>query len=139
MATITIKYTEPTVPASPVVLPVCRLFEPNNSYIDSDPYAGTVYDTNVDGFGTWEGLAKYLSKVTNNPNVFIMFKAAVKAAQEAEEGTGSVEFEEQDPKMVEYYKELGLTLTEQGFVVEVADGAAADDGAEEGTDEGVTE
>ena len=112
MATITIKYEAPVAPVKQDIAPICRLFEPNNSYVDTDPYMGTVYDTNVDGFGTWEGLADYLSKITHSPNVLILFNAAVR--------DGQTSFDEDDPKMIEYYKELGVTLALYGFTVTVA-------------------
>lgn len=126
MATITIDYTKPVVPVNADVAPICRLFMPNNSYVDTDPYAGTCYDTNIDGFGTWEGLADYLGRITHSPNVLIMFKAAVKAYENSEEGVGSVTFEEADPKMVEYYKELGIALAPYGFVVKGTESAGTD-------------
>lgn len=112
MATITITYTEPEVPVEANVAQICALFLPTNSYVDLPPYEGTIYDTNVDGWGTWEGLAEYLGKITHSPNVLIMFKAAYR--------DGSVEFTEDDPKMVEYYKEIGMALEAYGFVVAAA-------------------
>ena len=99
MATIKITYTAPAAAPSREVASICGLFAPQNAYIDLEPYAGTVYDTNVEGWGIWEGLAAYLGKITNTPNVLILFKAA--------ERDGAVEFEEADAKVAEYFKELG--------------------------------
>ena len=118
MSTIKITFTAVEAPNEAQIAQVCSCFYPSNSYVDTDPYDGTVYDTNVPGFGTWEGLVDYLSKITNAPNILIMFKAAVR--------DGEVEFEESDPKQVEYYKELGVALADNGFTVEVADSESAE-------------
>lgn len=112
MAKIKIEYTEVVAPEDQKVLPICALFEPNGSYIDSPPYDGTVYDTNVEGYGQWEGLTKYLETVSSHPGIMIMFKQAVK--------DGEVEFEETDPQIVAYYNELGTVLAQQGFKITVA-------------------
>lgn len=127
MATITIKYTAPVEPVDADVAPICRLFNPNNSYIDTPEYEGTIWDTNVDGWGTWQGLAAYLEKITHSPNVLILFKAAVL--------DGEVSFEEGDPKMVQYFKELGTALAPFGF--EVSEGET--DGGEDAPTDGDTE
>jgi hypothetical protein len=114
MATITITYTAPVAPVDGVVAPISATYFPTNSYVDSEPYAGTIWDTNVEGFGTWEGLVNYLSKVTAHPGYAIMFKAAMR--------DGSATVTETDEKVIEYYKELGVSLADQGFTVEVGDG-----------------
>ena len=112
MSTIKITFEAPVAPTKEDIAQVCSVFVPNNAYIDTDPYAGTVYDTNVEGFGTWEGLVEWIASITNTPNVLIMFKAAVR--------DGEAEFEEEDPKVVEYIKEIGEALADNGFVVEIS-------------------
>ena len=112
MASITIKYTAPAVPVEADVKQICAFFLPTNSYVDTKPYEGSLYDTNVEGYGTWEGMAAYLEKISASPNVLIMFKAAVNA--------GQVTFEEADAKQVEYYKEVGRQLAPYGFEVTAA-------------------
>lgn len=127
MATsITIKYTAPTEPVKADVTPICRLFTPNNAYIDTEAYEGTVWDTNVDGWGTWQGLAAYLEKITNTPNVLILLKAAVL--------DGEVTFEEEDPKMVEYIKELGTALAPYGFEIDPGRTLGGNEDDTEGTE-----
>ena len=118
MATITIKYEKPAVVVPAEVAQICPLFLPTNSYVDTEPYDGTIYDTNVWGLNTWEGLAAYLEKITDHPGILIMFKAAVR--------DGEATFEEADAKVVEYIKEVGVALAGYGFTVEAAEGAAAD-------------
>ena len=117
MASITIKYTEPVAPVEGDVQQICALFLPTNSYVDGEPYEGTIWDTNVEGFGTFETLAEYLSKITSAPNVLILFKAAIAA------GEDGVTFEESDPKQVVYYQELGKALADYGFEVTVSGGS----------------
>ena len=113
MATITITYAEPVVACPVNTASICALFAPNGSYTDTDAYAGTVYDTNIwdaeCACTDWEQMVKYLSKITSAPNVLILFKAAAR--------DGQVSFEETDPKMIEYYTELGVALEPFGFTV----------------------
>ena len=50
----TVKIVYAGVPAPtniPFVSPIASLYVPSNSYVDTPAYAGTVYDTNVEGFG----------------------------------------------------------------------------------------
>lgn len=112
MASITIKYTAPEAPVQADVKQICAFFLPTNSYVDSKEYEGTIWDTNVEGWGTWEGIAAYLEKISATPNVLIMFKAAVR--------DGEITFEEADAKQVEYYKEVGRRLAVYGFEVTAA-------------------
>lgn len=120
MATVKITFTAPEAPANRSVASICAIFEPKNAYIDMEAYEGTVYDTNVDGFGEWEGFVGYLSKITNTPNILILFKAASR--------DGEVEFEEADPKQLEYLKEIGLALADYGFTVEIDSSSAVSEG-----------
>lgn len=112
MATITIKYTAPVAPAEQQVADIAPMFKLGDSYIDTDAYDGTVYDTNVKGFGTWEGLVSWIESITMHPGILILFKAAVR--------DGSATTEETDTKIVEYFKEIGSALKDAGFTVEVA-------------------
>ena len=116
MATITITYVEPVVSCPVDAAAICATFKGNTSYADSDAYAGTVYDTNVwDGecaCSSWENIVSYLSKIVGAPNVLILFKAAARDGQAA--------FEETDPKLIEYYTELGVALEPLGFTVTAA-------------------
>lgn len=116
MASITIKYTAPEAPVEANVDQICAFFLPTNSYVDTEVYQDTIWDTNVDGFGTWEGFVAYLEKISAAPNVLILFKAAAR--------DGEITFEENDPKQVEYIKEIGLELAPYGF--EVSDGSESE-------------
>lgn len=109
MASITIKYTAPAGPVEADVKQICAFFLPTNSYVDTKPYEGTIWDTNVEGWGTWEGFVAYLEKISAAPTVLIMFKAAAR--------DGQITFTEDDAKQVEYYKEIGRQLAPYGFEV----------------------
>ena len=113
MASITIKYTAPEAPVEADVKQICAFFLPTNSYVDTEPYEGTIWDTNVEGWGTWEGFVAHLEKISAAPNVLILFKAAAR--------DGEITFDEEDPKQIEYIKEIGLELAAYGF--EVSDGS----------------
>lgn len=115
MASITIKYTAPVAPVQADIDQICAIFKPTNSYVDSEVYEGTIWDTNVEGFGTWEGLEAYVSSLSHTPNALIMFKAAVR--------DGEVTFEENDAKQVEFYKEIGAALAAYGFEVSAGEGS----------------
>lgn len=117
MASITIKYVEPVAPVEGDVQQICAFFLPTSSYVDGVAYDGTQWDTNVwDDFAGTEDLIEYLSKITNTPNVLILFKAAIAAGDEG------ITFEETDPKKVVYYQELGKALEPYGFEVTVDGG-----------------
>ena len=116
MATITIAYVQPVMPAEGDVKQICSLLIPTNSYVDIDEYAGTIWDTNVEGWGTWEGLAAYLDKISAAPTTLILFKAAAR--------DGSIEFEESDAAKIEFFVELGRELSPYGFTVTVDDGTS---------------
>lgn len=108
---VTITYKAPVAPVDKKVASICAVFEPTGSYIDTEKFAGTVYDTNVKGFGKWEGLVGYLGRITHAPNLLIMFHAAVR--------DGKAEFEEADAKVLEYIKELKAAFAEFGFSIKI--------------------
>ena len=124
MATITIKLHAPKCVDTRKVACICPHLEFDNSYIDTEAYAGTVYDTNIPGFGTWEGLVEYVANVTHSPNILIMFHKVVKEATLNDCGClvneEGVTFEESNPYVAEYINEVGTALAEYGFTVEVA-------------------
>ena len=115
MATITINFKEPEVAVERKCDCICPHLdvEANNSYICNPALAGTAYDTHVPGFGSWEGLVGFIANTTHSPNVLIMFK---KAAMTGE----TVTFEETNPYVAEYIREVGDALADFGFTVEVA-------------------
>lgn len=117
MAKIKITYTAPVADPAGHVAPICPVFEPDNGYSASEPFAGTVY-AYAEGNGTWEGYPAYLDKISSHPGIIAMYKAATK---------GDVEFEVADPMELQYYKELAEELAPEGFVTEITDGETVED------------
>lgn len=110
-----------------IVAPICRIFEPDGSYIDSavytnghgDNYGKSVYATNVDGFGNIEVKEPYASTSIPFPVPLAQFKLAMLSTQEDGEHHPYIEFTVEDYKEAFYYEEVGAALASQGFVVAV--------------------
>ena len=100
--------------------PVCSVFEPNASYIDSEDYEATRYNSNVKGFGDIPQVEPYASTSVPMSTPLAQFKLATQA-QKVDETTGvrSLEFNVEDYKEAFYYLQLGKDMEEQGFAVEV--------------------
>lgn len=124
MATYKIKitYNGPAKPESiRFVAPICPIYCPCNSYTDTARYDGTVYDTNVKGFGEIDVMEPYASTSFPFPVPLAQFKVAVV-------GTPVNTSNPDSPKYVEFgvdtymeaywYKQAGVALADQGFVVE---------------------
>lgn len=94
-----------------------RTWGPKRSYIDTKPYEGTVYDTNIDGWGFIEMPEPYASTSLPFPVPLAQFKLATMG--------GVVTFETDDYKEAFYYAEVGAAVADQGFeiVVTAADGS----------------
>ena len=111
--TVTIAYAGVPAPASiPFVSPICSLYVPTNSYIDTAAYAGTVYDTNVDGFGKINLMEPYATTSFPFPVPLAQFKVAALGSP--------VEFTVDSYMEAFWYTEAGKVLKEQGFTVTVA-------------------
>lgn len=115
MAKITIKYTPVAEEPGQDVDNVCATFMPTNSYIDTEAYEGTVYDTNTTDNGM-ETMDEYLAKVINRPGIVNMIKQAYGDGK----GAGQYEFEITDPYEVAYYRELATKFEGRGITIEVA-------------------
>lgn len=112
--TVKITYKGIEKDASKIVAPICRLFVPNNCYADTPAYEGTVYDTNVDGFGHVEMVEPYASVSVPFPVPLAQFKLAVVGEN------NEVTFDVEDYKEAFYYMQVGEQLESQGFEVEVS-------------------
>ena len=134
--TIKITYKGVEADASSIVAPICRIYHPANSYIDTavytqggpitkngqpadkigdvDPnYGKSVYATNVEGFGEIADPDLFASASIPFPVPLAQFKLAMVA-----DGEG-VTIETDDYKEAFYYQQVGLALADQGFVVDV--------------------
>lgn len=96
-----------------IVAPICRIYEPDNAYIDMDAYKGTVYDTNTDGFGSITVPEPYASTSIPFPVPLAQFKLAVVGED------NKVEFTVSDYAEAFYYKQVGVAMASQGFTVAV--------------------
>lgn len=120
MATYKIKitYNGPAKPESiRFVAPICPIYCPCNSYTDTTGYDGTVYDTNVKGFGEIDVMEPYASTSFPFPVPLAQFKVAVTASNS--DSPKYVEFDVDTYMEAFWYKQAGVALADQGFVVEV--------------------
>lgn len=132
--TVKITYIAPEAESANTALPIASMFVPCGSYVDSavmvdggpirDPedkqYEKSIYATNVDGWGSYEVQEPFATTSIPLSVPMAQFKLATVADQEDEKGNKYVEFDVEDYKEAFYYKELGLQMADQGFIVEVA-------------------
>lgn len=124
--TVTIIYTGPASPDSvKFVSPICRTYVPNNSYVDTPAYKGTVYDTNVDGWGKIDLMEPFASTSFPFPVPLSQFKLAVVGADDKASGGKKVEFKVDTYMEAFWYNEAGKALADQGFEVTVTEAAAS--------------
>lgn len=137
--TVTITYNGLPTEPDQVVASICRYFAPTNSYIDSavyengypvdldvtscdqigadkdKKYGKSIYATNVDDkYGYAPQVEPYASTSIPFPTPLAQFKLAVVGGTD-----NSVTFDVDDYKEAFYYMDLGKSLADQGFVVEV--------------------
>lgn len=133
--TVVIKYTGVSGEVAIGPAPIARLWNPDGSYIDSTPYIGTVYDTNVEGWGELPAVAPYDSTSVPYPVALAQFKLATVGEDllnDDDEVIGKqTTFTVEDYKEAFYYMTIGEQMADQGFEVTVTEvEATADDGGE---------
>lgn len=113
-------------PANPenirFVSPICPVYCPCNSYVDTAAYKDTCYDTNIEGFGKIDVLEPYASTSFPFPVPLSQFKVAVigkPVSAEAPNGPKYVEFNVDSYMESFWYTQAGIALADQGFVVEI--------------------
>lgn len=110
--TVTITYAGlPNPDTVPFVSPICSTFVPTNSYVDTTGYAGSVYDTNIDGFGKIDLMEPYASTSFPFPVPLAQFKLATVGT------SGTVTFTVDTYMEAFWYMEAGKALADQGFTV----------------------
>ena len=123
--TIRIVYAGPARPESiRFVSPICPVYCPCNSYTDTAAYEGTVYDTNVKGFGKIDVLEPYASTSFPFPVPLAQFKVAVigqPVDANVPDGPKYVEFEVESYMEAYWYTQAGIALADQGFTVTVTE------------------
>lgn len=116
--TIKIVYSGVPAPTNiPFVSPIAPLYVPTNSYIDTPAYEGTVYDTNVAGFGQLNIMEPYASTSFPYPVPLAQFKLAV-VGTDGDNGK-EVEFTVDTYEEAFWYMTAGEQLKDQGFTVTV--------------------
>ncbi len=128
-------------PANPenirFVSPICPVYCPCNSYVDTAAYKDTCYDTNVEGFGKIDVMEPYASTSFPFPVPLAQFKVAVigqPVSADAPNGPKYVEFEVDSYMEAFWYTQAGIALADQGFVVEITPNTAlktADDSSKD--------
>nr|DAG57657.1 MAG TPA: hypothetical protein [Caudoviricetes sp.] len=117
--TITITYTGPANPENiSFVSPICPIFVPSNSYIDTPAYKGTVYDTHTKGYGSINLMEPYASTSFPFPVPLTQFKLAI-VGEDDGNGGKKVTFDVDSYQEAFWYTEAGVALAGQGFTVEV--------------------
>lgn len=117
--TVTITYAGVQAPQSiPFVSPICNIYVPTNSYIQTEAYAGTAYDTSTRGkVGYIDLMEPYATTSFPFPVPLAQFKVAAVG-----EGTPKeVEFTVDTYAEAFWYIEAGKALADQGFTVTVAE------------------
>ncbi len=120
---VTITYKGPATESISFVNPICRMYVPNNSYVDTKAYEGTVYDTNVEGFGKIDLMEPYASTSFPFPVPLAQFKLAV-FGEDVKDSSGNITgkkvmFSVENYMEAYWYTQAGYALIDQGFTVEV--------------------
>lgn len=127
--TVTITYKGPEVESLQVVNPICRLFEPTKSYVDTEAYAGTVYDTNTKGWGKIDLMEPYATTSFPFPVPLAQFKLAIVGEDVKKNGkpTGAKQtsFTVDSYSEAFWYIQAGESLKDQGFTVTVEEADAS--------------
>ena len=118
MAKIKIVYTAVPAPAVDASAQISRTFVPTNCAADMKAFAGTYYDTNVDGFGEGVSAEDFIKGSIAHPGLVLALKQAMLS--------GSYEFDCTDEKTIMYMQEVAPALVDQGFKITVGEAAAAE-------------
>jgi hypothetical protein len=99
---------------------IARIFLPDDSYVDSAIYAGTIYDTNVEGWGKLAGL---LPMASTNAK-FAQFERAVISYANTQLVGGynkGVAFEISGYEEELYWSQMATNLADQGYYTKIGD------------------
>ena len=133
---VKIIYTGPIVDEIRNGAQIARYFFPQNSYVDTpvftkgyenkdgvgdgESYGKSIYATNVEGWGSANGLLPSASAT----NKFVQFERAALAAAEAKkagtENTG-IDFEIDGYEEEIYWNQMATNMYQQGFYIKVGD------------------
>lgn len=114
--------------AKKAALNISRIWTPEGCYADSKPLEGTVYDTNVEGFGSIADVEPYATTSVPMNTALAQFKLAVvgEEVKSHETVTGhKVKFTVDTYQEAFAYKQFGVQLKDQGFEVTIEEVAAS--------------
>lgn len=133
---VTIIYNGPVVELDRKGMEICRIFVPDNSYIDSpvftagypneeglgnkEAYGKSIYATNVVGWGEFPGLLPMASTTTK----FAQFERAVIAKFNAEakgEANTGIEFDVEGYMEEIYWNQMAPHMVDFGFYIAVGE------------------
>lgn len=117
---VTIIYTGVVDDAVRQGLSIYPLFQPAGSYVDSTAYDGTVYDTNVKGFGELGGLEPMGSTTVKFAEYALAYRAAEAAQAAGTENTG-VTFEITGYEDELYWTQIGRNMVSEGYTTTITD------------------
>ena len=121
--TVTIAYAGPANPSDlRIPAPIYSIYVPSNSYVDTAAYDGTVYDTNVKGFGYINVMEPYATTSFPFPVPLAQFKVAVVGT------SNEVTFTVDTYMEAFWYMEAGRALASQGFTVTVEEVTSGGEG-----------
>lgn len=115
---VTIIYKGPTSDAFREGSSIPPIFNANNSYVDTVSYEDTVYDTNVEGWGTLSGL----EPIDDATFKFAWFERAIREYFEAFVAgriNAGVAFEVDDADAEIYWEQMGAVMADEGFYTTV--------------------
>lgn len=110
---ITITYQAVSAPAVDAANPICRLFAPNNSASDNAAFAGTYYDTNVEGWGEGTDLDTFMKQMVAHPGLVAAVRKAIKDGSFVMTGAKTAD--------ALYAGEVAGALKEQGITITVVE------------------
>lgn len=134
--TVTIIYKGPVVDEIRQGMNIPRLFNPDNSYVDSPvytegypnekgvgdgkSYGKSIYATNVDGWGKLPGLLPMAHTNVKFAQFERAVLAAVEAAKAGEENKG-IKFDVEGYEEEIYWNQIARNMVDQGFYTKVGD------------------
>lgn len=105
--TVTIEFDAKKRTVAEPVAQICGTFVPNNAAADLDVFAGTYYDTNVDGWGKGTPLGEFMASQVAYPKLNAYLRKAIRDS--------SYQFTTEDEGFYLYLEECAPVLAREGF------------------------
>lgn len=108
-------------------LSIYPLFQPEGAYVDATAYAGTVYDTNVEGWGELGGLEPMGSATVKFAEYARAYRAYEEATAAGTSNTG-ITFQIDTYEDELYWIQIGRNMVDQGYSTTLTDVEENDEG-----------